>query len=450
MSRGGTSDNSKSLAVGGSVDAGPSSEWSRAKLIAFRFSFALAALSTFILIGVPQLFVSSKLMRSPIEVVFARWDWLQFPVTVSIGAFVIRTLTGSKSTVHDIVWNYSWSSPVRVLSDVLGLLIVALLITVIWTFLDRSRVNYCTLNRPMRIYLRYALGVAMLTYATAKVIPTQFGFLTPGELLKPFGQLSGFSLLWDFMAASPGYTAFTGLVELAGATLLFFRRTTLLGSLVLAGALVNVIAMDIGYGIGPVHFAIVLLILDLLVLAPYLLPLSEVMLQRSGHGLPPEPVPLRQRWYHSPVAKFVLLCVFIIPRAHQGLMARRSYFKAGHPVYGLFDVTNFARNGKPITPLASDSTIWKRVASDGRYGKGAFLTVEFANGHLRQFRVADDAFHHTWAISQWGQNSTPMATLRYTVLHDRDVSLDGKLGNDLVHMRLHPVDMKKYFPLLRR
>ena len=145
----------------------------------------------------------------------------------------------------------------------------------IWTIVDRHRLDYVRLNRSTRIYLRYALGVVMLTYAFVKIIPTQFGFLTPGELLRPFGQLSRFWVLWNFMAASPGYTILAGLAELLAATLLFFRRTTLLGSVLLAGILINLVGMDITYEVGAVLYPVTLLLLDLILLAPYLQPLSE-------------------------------------------------------------------------------------------------------------------------------------------------------------------------------
>ena len=83
--------------------------------------------------------------------------------------------------------------------DLIGVLTMAAAVAVIWTARDRRRTGYPLLNRWMRVYLRYGLGTAMLSYALIKVIPTQFGYLTPGDLLRPLGQLSHFRLLWDFM-----------------------------------------------------------------------------------------------------------------------------------------------------------------------------------------------------------------------------------------------------------
>lgn len=431
----------------------PDHRWSPAKLIAFRFAFAITALSAHAMIGYVPAFLPLETLSRPLGMVLGRWDALNFRATMSVGAFIVRALTGSKWAVHDLIWKHRWNIPVLVLSDVLGLLVLAAFVAIVWTAIDQRRANYSALNRPMRVYLRYALGSVMLVYALNKVIPTQFGILTPGEMLRPIGQLSHFLLLWDFMAASAGYTFFSGLVELIGAALLFFRRTTLLGALVLAGGLTNVIAMDMGYHVGAIHFAIIFLLLDLILLAPYLPRLFVILLGQAESKLPLEPTPLQERWYHSAVTKGILVCVLASPLVHvYGIRWLRSHVHTGRSVHGLFDVTAFVRNGKSVAPLASDNATWKLVACDNRSGEaqGWALSVQLANGNLQDFHLTDDAVHHTWTIHQWGQNSTPVATLRYAVLQDRDVSLDGKLGNDSVHMLLHPVDMKKFFPLLTR
>ena len=64
-----------------------------------------------------------------------------------------------------------------------------------------------SLDDRTRIHARYLLALALMIYAVSKVIPTQFGYLPPGELLRPLGQLSRFDVLWTFMSVSPGYTA---------------------------------------------------------------------------------------------------------------------------------------------------------------------------------------------------------------------------------------------------
>jgi hypothetical protein len=406
--------------------------WSRTKLISFRLTFITVALSAFRLVPniVPGLNRVAVLERR---------------TTLSIAAFVFRTATRNHSSIHDIVVNQFYTNNgLFVVADLFGLVVLAAFATAVWTSMDRHRVSYSTLNRYMRIYARYVMGVTMVRYALVKVIPTQFGFLTPGGLLWPFGQMTRFWVLWNFMAVSPGYTTFSGVIELFGASLLFFRRTTLLGILVLAGALTNVVAMDIAYGVAAVEIAYALLLIDLILLVPYSRALLDVLLGGCS-ALPKEPSPARQRWYHSPLIAGLILGLVAAPRIKDGIAYRQSFFGAGHPVYGLFDVTAFVRNGQSVTPLASDGATWKRLASDGRYdSKG--VSVQFANADIRSFRLTDDTSQHIWTLK--GMNSNETATLHYAIQSDGDVSLEGQLNSDAVQVRLHPVDLHK-FPLWR-
>jgi hypothetical protein len=284
----------------------------------------------------------------------------------------------------------------------------------------------------------------MFSYAFIKVIPTQFGYLTPGELLRPLGQLSRFRLLWDFMAASPGYTIFAGVLELLGALLLFFRRTTVLGAMVLAGALVNVIAMDFAFRVGALTYALSLLVIDIAVLTPYAKPLMEILVLRGSGRLPADPVGPR-RWWSSPAAKAVLILLLALPLIVTNVQRRRYFFGAGNPVYGLFDVASFVRNGQPVTPLASDGATWKRVASDPHDGIDGIL-VQFANADLRRFDIINDRVRRVWSIRQTG--ALQSGRLEYRVRPDGLVSLSGRLGDDSVEVLLRPVDLQKALPLL--
>ena len=179
--------------------------WSRATLVAFRFGFSVAALSFFNFVP----FVSSYLFFDAVVKPFDHWivpirDFV-FQVTKYMGALPLRLIAGSAQTVEQTAQRYGFAVCIAV-----GVLLIGSAVTIVWSVADRRRVEYRTLNRWLRVYARYTLALVMMTYAVAKVIPTQFGFLTPGELLRPVGQLNRFWVLWDFMAVSTGYTSSQG------------------------------------------------------------------------------------------------------------------------------------------------------------------------------------------------------------------------------------------------
>jgi hypothetical protein len=431
--------------------------WSRTKLTAFRFAFVITALSSLYLCIVIPTYLFFDTLKRPVQTVVIAVANAHLRITMSVGAFIISRASGDYSPMRDLVESYTqWltamASPANVgratSAHFLALVVLGTLVTIIWSHVDRRRVNYERLYRWMRVWARYMLALAMMVFAVTKVVPTQFGYLMPGEMLRPIGQLSAWSLLWDFMAASTLYTVFAGLTELVGVFLLFFRRTTVAGALLLGAAMTNVVVMDVGYrvGGGGQAIAILLLALDLIVLIPYVRPLASFLFLGRPAALPPEPGFLSRPWRYSAVVSFVAFAVLFSVRAQDGLARRRAYFGAAHPLFGLFDVERFERNGTPVTPLASDGTTWKRVGNIRPIFFGDGLAVQFANADVRQYRLMDDAANHVWTLRQ---GSTDFATLRYAVASDGAVSLDGQIGQDAIKMYLRRVDPRQ-FPLLRQ
>ncbi len=127
-------------------------------------------------------------------------------------------------------------------------LLLALSATVIWSALAR-RTEYERFAGWCRIALRYYLGVIMLVYGGAKVIPSQFPPIAVEQISEPLGNLSPQALLWAYMGYSRIYTIFTGVGEALGALLLFFRRTTTLGAAILVAVLSNVVLINFAYDV---------------------------------------------------------------------------------------------------------------------------------------------------------------------------------------------------------
>lgn len=119
----------------------------------------------------------------------------------------------------------------------------------VWSAFDRHRPHYRTLHAWLRPWLRYGLGVALIGYGMAKIIQTQFPHPSPMRLDRTFGASSPMGLLWTFMGFSAGYNLFAGLAEAIPGLLLFFRRTALLGALLAAAVMANVVALNFFYDV---------------------------------------------------------------------------------------------------------------------------------------------------------------------------------------------------------
>ncbi len=102
-----------------------------------------------------------------------------------------------------------------------------------------------SLLRIIELAFRWHVALSLFVYGIAKTV--QFDVTAENEA--PVNSLTGQQLMWAFYGYSVGYAKFLGVVEVLGAVLLLFRRTTLLGCLVVTGVLVNVITQDLVYGV---------------------------------------------------------------------------------------------------------------------------------------------------------------------------------------------------------
>ncbi len=96
--------------------------------------------------------------------------------------------------------------------------------------------------------LRYWLAFSISVYGFAKIFQTQFHpSLLRDDML--VGGLNGFQLTWNFFAHSYILAVILGSTQIIGSVLILFRRTTLLGVVVLMPVMVNIVLINIFYDI---------------------------------------------------------------------------------------------------------------------------------------------------------------------------------------------------------
>src|SRR5215831_2496407 len=242
-------------------------DWPLALRVAFRFCFSFFAFTTlYLAVG-----YISDLLRLPTEfhdfisdrVLFAPFAWA---TALIFGPDIVYP------TLRGFIAYFSTA------------LIVASLATIVWSVIDRRRLQYQRLHAVLRVYLRYLLAAVALSYGAAKVIPVQFPPPSLIALVTPLGEFTRMRLLWHFMGTSTLYEVFCGLIEMFGGVLLLWRPTTTLGALVLAGGLTNVAVLNFGYDVGVRLNATIYVLMALVLLAPEARRLANMFLLN-------EPVP---------------------------------------------------------------------------------------------------------------------------------------------------------------
>ena len=242
--------------------------------------------------------------------------------------------------------------------------VAALCATLVWSLLAR-RLEHRKLHGILRIGVRYALADQLLEYGFAKAFPLQFPALGPARLIEPFGDASPMGLLWAFMGGSMAYQIFTGCMELLGGTLLLFRRTTTLGALVAAGVTAQVVALNFCYDVPVKLLSSHLVLMALFLLGPELGRLADFfVLQRPTQPVSLDFTPASSRLRLAGRALQALLVAYLLGwNAFDGYRELRKS-ALSPPLYGVWEVESFQRNGARVPPLLTDPTRWRTLTGD--------------------------------------------------------------------------------------
>ena len=238
-------------------------------------------------------------------------------------------------------------------------------ITVVWTLRARSSRDVIA-HEVLGVWLRYNLAFTMLKYGLSKVFKAQFPHPDFGRLIEPYGQSSPMALLWTFMGYSTAYTVFAGLAECVGGVLLFWRRTTTLGALVLVAVLCNVVMLNLCYDVPVKLFSSHLLFMAIFLSAPDAGRLLNVLILQRATCPSPARRALPKRWMNRTAlavkVSFIAITVFTLTKgAYEGW---REYGDASAPGHldGLYEVARFERAGVDVPANLAEAPRWRRIA----------------------------------------------------------------------------------------
>ena len=241
------------------------------------------------------------------------------------------------------------------------LLVIALIGAIVWSILDRKRLDYNRLSYWFSVYLRYMLAITLFTYGLDKLIPVQMVFPNIERLLTPMGSSTRFLTLWNFMGVAPGYQMVTGATEIIGSLLLFNRRTIALGCIVALVVLINVVSLNIFYNVVVKLFSMQLLLFTLFLLYPYLRTLLRLFFTGQSVSLA-----VRNYQLNSPGKKRALTAVLVgIPLilltiGGVGIVQRYHRHAVNARLQKYYEVNTFVAKDT-LPPLLTDTLRWKRL-----------------------------------------------------------------------------------------
>jgi hypothetical protein len=411
-----------------------------AKRAGFRFAFVYLLLNCLPSMGTVSLAAGvpgGYYIAKPFEAMWrAVLPWVAtrvFGVTGAAAKFIENN--GSGDTTLNYVQVFCW-------------LVFSAVAAAVWTALDRRRPNYSVLYDWLYLIVRFTLAFTMLAYGLAKVIPMQMPAPGPARLIEPLGDFSPMGVLWTFMGVSPAYESFCGLAETTGGVLLLFRRTAFLGALVSGAALTNVVMLNFCYDVPVKIYSTHLLMLAAFLALPSLRALGGLLVLNRDAAPARVPGPcFTRRWLR---AGAICLAVglsgyFVYSSLKEELEFYRTVAKApSAPVYGVYDVESFQRNGQEVPPSITDSTRWRKIAF------GMFPTMRVRMMDDTGLSFAGEIDDRSRAVTVFDR-SKPSDKSKFTYFQP-DTShllLAGKFGQDTVQARLRKVEMSKFLLISR-
>jgi hypothetical protein len=170
----------------------------------------------------------------------------EFPPLSLVIDGLVRTVLQSPNATNEVNGSgdsaYSWAGFILQMS-------ITAFATLVWSLLDRRRINYDRTYFFVEIAIRYYLAMILFSYGWAKIMVQQMPVPNDGRLYQRVGDMSPMGMLWTFLGSSPWYEIFCGAMEVLAAGLLFFRRTALLGAIVAAIVMFQVFVLNMCYDV---------------------------------------------------------------------------------------------------------------------------------------------------------------------------------------------------------
>lgn len=417
-----------------------SAPWSLSRRLVFRFLSIY-----FVLLFLPWPITGIlPVVGSTIDEFFARSLWL--PTIQVVAKHILRLsseITHEKTGSGDKLFDYV---------QMFICICVAIIGTAIWSYVQRKKTNHEKLEVAFRIWLRYTLALVMISYGAYKVIPLQFPTPSTMQLVKTYGESSPMNLLWTFMGFSVPYGVFAGLMELIPSILLLFRRTALLGALMLIGVLSNVVMLNFCFDVPVKLYSSHLLVMGVLIVLPDVQRLWDFFVKNTATAAEPLRKPFENIWSKPKriTAKIVFLVMALgiqFQDVWQSAQERGPFAKQV-PYFGAYEVVTFSRNGADVPPLLNDNTRPKYLIVRGFQDKVG-TSFKMLGGQSKHYLTEVNQEQKTLALGTKEDEKPTAFLLHFTDSEGAFKTLEGTLEGANIKVELRKVQAEE-FALMKR
>ena len=399
----------------------PHTTWHLSSRILFRFAFSYLLLYCF-----PFPLGTIPYTDWPAEKYQDMWKllvpWVGRHV-LHLGRDITVFTNGSGDTTYDWVLTLCY-------------IVMAIMATAVWSALDRKQLSYESLLKWTRLYVRFVLAAAMISYGAYKVIPSQFPQPALSRLVESYGDSSPMGLLWTFMGASPAYTRFAGAAELLAGILLVIPGLTALGSLVTVAVMTNVFLLNMCYDTPVKLYSFHLLSMAGFLLVPDLRRLANLFVfHRTARLSKDAALFQRRRLNQAAVVVQLLFGVLLLGISLYESWQQFNEVGAKPSHYGMWSVDEFSVDGQMRPPLITDASRWRRVFFEYEN----FWAMQPMEGPRRNFRLKLDSAKKALTLSRYDDPKWN-SVLVFDDSQPNAMILTGQFDGHQVVARLRKVD----------
>ncbi len=246
------------------------------------------------------------------------------------------------------------------------------------------------------------------------------------------------------------------MVETVGGLLLTMRRTALLGALVVAGALTNVLMLNLSYDVPVKLYSAHLLVMCAFVAAPDFKRMADFFILNRPPSAALRPAIFRNRTLDRiGVAVRTLLFAWLAGSSlWQSYEHRKSWDLAPRgPLHGIWDVEEFTLDGKSLPPLLTDARRWRRVIIQD-LGRFSQATIQIMTGPYDQLKAELDPVKRVLRLVKFSGEQTDRLEFHFTLAEPGRLRLDGLRKDQAgkatkIHAELRRFDESKFLLLSR-
>ena len=404
-----------------------SKSWSNLNKILFRFGFSYIALYI-ILVNNGAYPFWYYLMGWLTDIMHSFIPWIGENV-LNLPYKITTFTNGSGDTTYDYV-------------IILCIFIISILSTLIWTVLDRKRIQYNTLLYWIRVAVRFYVGLMLIGYGLVKVIKLQFSDPSFYRLIQPYGESSPMGLAWTFLGFSDGYNLFMGIAEVA-AVLLLFRKTVTFGAIITLMTTANVMAVNYFYDVPVKIISTHLVLLTLFLLSKDIkqLYLFFVKNQTTKLSLLNKPT-FKQNWLNTGgiVIKVLVLFYALGFGSYNVIQSKNRYGSNApkHKLYGLYEVESFVSNTDTIPKILDHDKRWRYI----RLEYPGYFQVSKMNNERLTFNSDVDTIKHIIKLTSL-KDSTAIYNATYKKT-DSTMIISTIIKNDTISLKTKRLDKSDF------